>query len=45
MLCADGYLLALPLGQYPFGILPDRRHQHQHNMFRKVNYNKHAKAP
>ncbi len=24
MLCAHAYLLALPLGQYPLGILPDR---------------------
>ena len=29
MLCADAYLLELPLGQYPLGILPDKDTHHQ----------------
>ncbi len=41
MLCyVWGFSFALPLGQYPLGIPPDKRHTHQHSKVKEWRLNK-----
>jgi hypothetical protein len=45
LLCAHAYILALPLGQYPLGILPERRQAQQHGKSSNGNINGLTKGP
>ncbi len=45
LLCAHAYILALPLGRYPLGILPERRQAQQHGKSSNGNINGLTKGP